>query len=150
MTPAGAGAGGADRRPRRRLALAPASPMAASPPGSPASEPDFFAKVWAVVARIPPGRVTTYGHLARHLGSARSSRAVGYALKAVVRSDAWAGGGPLAVPCHRVVNRDGALTGRLHFETPTAMEERLRAEGVAFLPDGRVDLARHLWTPDAP
>ncbi len=51
------------------------------------------------------------------------------------------------VPCHRVVNRAGALTGRLHFPTPTWMEERLRAEGVSFLDDGRVDLDRHLWVP---
>ena len=105
--------------------------------------PDFFSRVYATVARIPAGRVSTYGHLARHLGMGRSARTVGWALKLVATSDA----GPLAVPCHRVVNRAGALTGRLHFETPTVMEERLRAEGVAFTDDGRVDLARHLWDP---
>ena len=105
--------------------------------------PDFFSRVYATVARIPAGRVSTYGHLARHLGMGRSARTVGWALKMVAASDA----GPLAVPCHRVVNRMGALTGRLHFETPTVMEERLRAEGVAFTDDGRVDLAVHLWDP---
>ena len=107
--------------------------------------PDFFARVYATVALIPHGRVSTYGHLARHLGMGRSARTVGWALKMVARSDA----GPLAVPCHRVVNRIGALTGRLHFETPDVMEERLRAEGVAFTLDGRVDLDRHLWDPAA-
>ena len=116
-----------------------------------ARPPDFFDRVWDVVARIPPGRVTTYGRIARHLGLGRSARAVGHALHAVARADPdgerAAHGGPLAVPCHRVVNRDGALTGRLHFATPTLMEERLRAEGVAFLDDGRVDLERHLWEP---
>jgi methylated-DNA-protein-cysteine methyltransferase related protein len=108
-----------------------------------AASPDFFERVWDVVARIPPGRVTTYGHIAEHLGTKGSARAVGYALHAVARSD----GGPLAIPCHRVVNRFGALSGRMHFETPHVMEERLRAEGVAFTDDGCVDLGRHLWTP---
>ena len=108
-----------------------------------ASPPDFFSRVYATVARIPPGRVSTYGHVARHVGLGRSARTVGWALKAVARSDA----GPLAVPCHRVVNRFGALTGRLYFETPDVMEERLRAEGVAFTADGCVDLAAHLWDP---
>lgn len=104
---------------------------------------DAFDRIYAVVAQVPPGRVTTYGHVARAVGLGRAARTVGWALKAVATSDA----GPLAVPCHRVVNREGALTGRLHFETPTVMEERLRAEGVAFLLDGRVDLDAHLWVP---
>ena len=103
---------------------------------------DFFSRVYETVARIPPGRVSTYGHLARHLGMGRSARTVGWALKTVARSS-----DPLAVPCHRVVNRVGALTGRMHFETPTVMEERLRAEGVAFTDGGCVDLEAHLWDP---
>jgi methylated-DNA-protein-cysteine methyltransferase-like protein len=111
---------------------------------SAADQGDFFERVWDVVCRVPPGRVTTYGHVARYLGVGRGARAVGWALQAVARSD-----GPLAVPCHRVVNREGALTGRRHFETPTVMEERLRAEGVGFTDDGRVDLDRHLWDPAA-
>ena len=111
-----------------------------------AAGPDFFTRVYETVARIPPGRVSTYGHVARHVGLGRSARTVGWALKAVARST----DGPLAVPCHRVVNRAGALTGRLHFETPTVMEERLHAEGVAFTDDGRVDLGRHLWDPARP
>jgi O-6-methylguanine DNA methyltransferase len=107
---------------------------------------DFFDRVWDVVAQIPEGRVTTYGHIARHLGMRRSARMVGHALHAVGRA------GPLGdhLPCHRVVNRVGALTGRLKFETPTVMEERLRAEVIAFLDDGRVDLAMHLWDPEYP
>ncbi|MEM6327884.1 MAG: MGMT family protein [Bacteroidota bacterium] len=102
---------------------------------------DFYARVYAVVSRIPPGRVTTYGRIARYLGVPRASRAVGYALKAAAGLD------PLEVPCHRVVNREGRLTGRLHFSTPTAMEERLRAEEVAFEAEDRVDLEAHLWDP---
>ena len=87
--------------------------------------------------------MTTYGRIARHLGIGRSARAVGWALKAAARAE----DGPLAVPCHRVVNREGALTGRLHFASPTVMEERLRAEGVVFTDDGRVDLDAHVWEP---
>ena len=105
---------------------------------------DFYARVYDVVARVPPGRVTTYGLVARALGAPRASRGVGWALRAAAHAD------PLAVPCHRVVNREGRLTGRRHFATPTAMEERLRAEGVAFLEPDRVDLAAHLWDPSAP
>ena len=104
---------------------------------------DFFERVYKVVRQVPPGRVTTYGAVARALGSPQASRGVGWALRAVARQP----GGPLAVPCHRVVNREGALTGRKHFETPTIMEERLRAEGVPFLLDGRVDLGTCLWDP---
>ena len=106
---------------------------------------DFYGRVYDLVRRVPPGRVTTYGRIARALGAPRASRGVGWALKAV--ATAHRAGGPLAVPCHRVVNREGALSGRHHFETPTVMEERLRAEGVPFLPDGRVDLDACAWDP---
>lgn len=99
---------------------------------------DFFQRVWDVVAEIPFGQVTTYGHIAEHLGAKRSARVVGWAMKAAAGT---------SLPCHRVVNRRGALSGRLHFETPTVMEERLRSEGVTFTDEGEVDLSRHLWTP---
>jgi methylated-DNA-protein-cysteine methyltransferase related protein len=99
---------------------------------------DFFDRVYDVVARIPPGCVTTYGHIAAFLGMRSSSSAVGWALNKA------AGTG---LPCHRVVNRFGALTGRRHFESPTAMEERLRSEGVTFNEANEVLLERHLWNP---
>ena len=99
---------------------------------------DFFDRVYEVVAEIPSGKVTTYGHIARHLGMASSARTVGWALNGALYS---------GLPCHRVVNRFGALTGRLKFQTPFAMEEALRSEGVTFLEDGTVDLDRHLWDP---
>lgn len=102
------------------------------------SGPDFFARVYEVVAAIPPGRVTTYGHIAEHLGVRSAARAVGWALNKAAGTD---------LPCHRVVNRRGALTGARHFETPTAMEERLRSEGVTFNEHGEVRLERHLWVP---
>jgi len=99
---------------------------------------DFFTRVLAVVERIPFGRVTTYGHIAEYLGTRSSARAVGWALH---------GAGGMGAPCHRVVNRFGALSGRMHFEGPHVMEERLRSEGVTFLENGCVDLNRHLWIP---
>lgn len=99
---------------------------------------DFFERVWEVVARIPVGRVTTYGHIARAIGSAQAARTVGWALKAAVHT---------GLPCHRVVNRRGALSGRLHFEGPFVMEERLRSEGVTFDDEGCVRLEQHLWVP---
>lgn len=98
----------------------------------------FFHRVWQVVVEIPYGKVTTYGHIAEHLGTKSAARTVGWALKAV------AGTG---LPCHRVVNRYGALTGKRHFEGPRVMEERLRSEGVTFNEEGHVDLERHLWVP---
>lgn len=107
------------------------------------SDPTFYERVYDVVRDVPLGRVTTYGHIARALGSPRASRGVGWALKAVASAD----GGATSVPCHRVVNREGRLTGRLHFPTPTVMEERLVSESVPFLADGRVDLEACLWVP---
>jgi O-6-methylguanine DNA methyltransferase len=103
-------------------------------------ENDFYERVWAVVADIPPGRVTTYGDIAAHLGRRGAARTVGWALNAAVGT---------GLPCHRVVNRNGALTGRRHFETPDVMEERLRSEGVTFVDEDHVDLERHRWVPGA-
>ena len=104
---------------------------------------DFFERVWDVVAQIPSGHVTTYGHIARHLGSAQAARSVGWALNKAAGT---------ALPCHRVVNRFGALSGKRHFEGPNVMEERLLAEGVTFDDEGCVVLEQHLWRPgeDAP
>jgi len=100
----------------------------------------FFERVRAVVAQIPSGRVTTYGDIAEHLGRRGAARMVGWALHDAVGS---------GLPCHRVVNRKGVLTGKRHFATPHVMEERLRSEGVTFVEEGRVDLDQHHWTPDS-
>jgi O-6-methylguanine DNA methyltransferase len=108
------------------------------PPDPSDDSEDFYERVWAVVAQIPPGRVTTYGDIAEHLGRRGAARTVGWALNAAVGS---------GLPCHRVVNRYGALTGRRHFETPDVMEERLRSEGVTFTDEGHVDLDQHRWVP---
>ena len=95
----------------------------------------FFSLVWALTRQIPPGRVATYGQLARWAGNPRLSRAVGYAMHSA----------PADVPCHRVVNRLGELSPAF---SPMGRESHrllLEMEGVAFLPDGRVDLDRCLW-----
>lgn len=101
---------------------------------------DFFADVMAVVRRIPRGRVTSYGAIAKYLGAARSSRIVGYCMNNshLVKPK---------VPAHRVVNRIGMLTGKHHFATPTAMEELLAREGVQVKDDQVVDFARRFWDP---
>ncbi len=99
---------------------------------------DFFDKVYEITATIPKGRVTTYGSIAEAIGMKSSARTVGWALNAVA--------GRMDLPCHRVVNRDGELTGRMHFATPSLMRELLEAEGVGFVGDA-VDLDKHLWKP---
>lgn len=108
-------------------------------------ENDFFDRVLEVVAQIPPGRVTTYGHIAEHLGTRSASRAVGWALNGVGKHTPAPSS--MELPCHRVVNRFGGLTGKRHFATPDVMEERLRSEGVQFNGDGCVILEEHLWIP---
>lgn len=102
------------------------------------SKNEFFERVWDVVAEIPHGKVTTYGHIAEYLGAKRAARTVGWALNAAAE---------MPLPCHRVVNRFGGLSGRVHFGGPFVMEERLRSEGVAFTEEGHVDLNQHLWIP---
>jgi O-6-methylguanine DNA methyltransferase len=101
---------------------------------------EFFERVWDVVARIPSGKVTTYGHIAEFLGVKSAARTVGWALSAAAGTH---------LPCHRVVNRFGGLSGKLHFEGPDVMEERLRSEGIVFDDEGCVDLEQHLWRPSA-
>jgi methylated-DNA-protein-cysteine methyltransferase-like protein len=101
---------------------------------------DLYARIYDIVRNIPVGRVTTYGAIARCIGIGRSSRTVGYALNAVADD--------MSIPCHRVVNRNGELSGRMHFATPTLMRELLESEDVAFDGDA-VDMARHFWDPSA-
>lgn len=101
---------------------------------------DFFLKVYEIVMNIPFGKVTTYGHIAKALGARSSSRLVGYALNNIGLIERK------SVPCHRVVNRNGDLSGKMHFETPTAMREALEEEGIEITND-RVNLKQHLWEP---
>jgi methylated-DNA-protein-cysteine methyltransferase related protein len=100
----------------------------------------FFEQVYAVVRLVPKGRVTSYGAIAVYLGSARSSRMVGWAMNNshTVRP---------AVPAHRVVNRNGLLTGKHHFSTPTRMQELLEQEGVVVKEDQVREFKRLFWNP---
>lgn len=98
----------------------------------------FFERVYKITSKIPYGKVTTYGHIAEFCGIKSAARTVGWAL-----NDAKDTG----LPCHRVVNRFGALTGKLHFGDPKLMEEMLRAEGTEFNDKNCVVLEKHLWVP---
>lgn len=92
---------------------------------------NFFAQVYDLVKQIPAGQVVTYGQIASKLGS-RDARKVGWALHANTEEN--------QVPCHRVVNNQGRLAPNFAFDGPEEQRRRLVAEGVRFLPDGRVDL----------
>jgi len=107
----------------------------------PRADATFAERVYAVVASIPTGRVTTYGLIARALGAPRSARAVGWSLRHTP-SD-------VHIPAHRVVNRLGVLTGAPHFGHPEAMRDRLVAEGIPFRDEDafQVDIARVVWDP---
>jgi methylated-DNA-protein-cysteine methyltransferase-like protein len=101
---------------------------------------DFFLDVYAVVRLIPEGRVTSYGAIARYLGSARSARMVGWAMNA-----AHATMPP--VPAHRVVNRIGMLSGKAHFPEPDRMQQLLEQEGIIVINDQIQNFGSHFWDP---
>ncbi len=101
------------------------------------SEDSFFSRAHDMVRQIPEGRVASYGQIARMMGEPRKARFVGYAMHA---SPGVAGG----VPCHRVF-KDGSLAPGFAFGGAGAQRELLEAEGIEFLPDGRVDMERCSW-----
>jgi len=100
---------------------------------------NFFEKVYEIVRRIPPGRVTTYGAIAQYLSTGGAARMVGWAMNA--------SHGRPDVPAHRVVNRMGILTGRRHFDHPELMQQLLENEGVRICNDSVVDFAIRFWDP---
>ena len=100
---------------------------------------DFFQKVYEVVKMIPSGRVSTYGLIAKYLGSAKSSRVVGYAMNASHQNS--------DIPSHRVVNRLGILTGKHHFSGTTLMKNLLESEGVKIQNDRVVNFKKVVWDP---
>ncbi|MBL6655500.1 MAG: MGMT family protein [Flavobacteriaceae bacterium] len=99
---------------------------------------DFFKKVYEVVAEIPEGRVTSYGAIARYLGMPRSSRMVGYAMNISHN---------LGIPAHRVVNRNGLLTGKHHFPGSTLMQQLLENEGIQIKDDQVIGFKEVFWDP---
>jgi len=101
---------------------------------------DFFQNVFEVVRLIPKGRVTSYGAIAKYLGAARSSRMVGWAMNAAHAQKKY-------VPAHRVVNRNGELTGKHHFATPFLMQELLEKEGITVVKDKIKNFSTCYWDP---
>jgi methylated-DNA-protein-cysteine methyltransferase related protein len=99
----------------------------------------FFDQVYAVVQQIPRGRVTSFGAIAAALGTRKSARMVGWAMN---NAHTLAG-----IPAHRVVNRQGLLTGKMHFPTPDTMQQRLEAEGINVHNDQVQDFEKHFWDP---
>jgi methylated-DNA-protein-cysteine methyltransferase-like protein len=100
----------------------------------------FFVDVYDVVRQIPKGRVTSYGAIAKYLGTGSSARMVGWAMNAAHVALP-------KVPAHRVVNRNGMLTGKHHFETPTLMEELLKKEKILVQNETIVDFENLFWDP---
>jgi methylated-DNA-protein-cysteine methyltransferase-like protein len=104
------------------------------------AEKDFFQMVYQVVRLIPKGRVTSYGAIAAYLGAKTSSRLVGYAMNGAHNVKP-------KVPAHRVVNRNGLLTGKHHFATPFEMQELLAKEKVKVENDKVVEFKNLYWDP---
>jgi methylated-DNA-protein-cysteine methyltransferase related protein len=104
------------------------------------SEPNFFERVYHVVRMIPESRVTTYGAIARYLGSGRSARMVGWALNCSHSHH-------LFVPAHRVVNRNGILSGKHFFGGSKVMEQLLDSEGIKIENDKVVEFKKLFWDP---
>ena len=102
----------------------------------------FFEQVFAVARMIPKGRVTSYGAIAEALGTKLSARMVGWAMNGAHKVKP-------KVPAHRVVNRNGMLSGKMHFATPTQMQELLEKEGVKVKDDKVVDFEKRFWNPSA-
>lgn len=104
------------------------------------NEDGFFEMVYEVVKLIPEGRVSSYGAIARYLGSGQSARMVGWAMNAAhTRPE---------VPAHRVLNRNGLLSGKHHFGAPDRMQRLLEAEGHSIKEDMLLDFDKKFWDPE--
>lgn len=101
----------------------------------------FFDRVYDVVRLIPKGRVTSYGAIASYLGSKGSSRMVGWAMNHAHKTDS-------SIPAHRVVNRNGMLTGKHHFGSSTMMQQLLENENIKVVNDQVKDFKRVFWDPE--
>jgi methylated-DNA-protein-cysteine methyltransferase-like protein len=107
---------------------------------NPKDNNDFFQRVYDVTKLIPYGRITSYGAIARFLGSGRSARMVGWALS-VSHSH------PEFIPAHRVVNRNGLLTGKHHFGNTSTMQQLLVNEGIIVEDDQIINFKEKFWDP---
>ncbi|SRR6056297_1230538 len=104
------------------------------------NQSEYFQMVYRLVRMIPPGRVTSYGAIARFLGDPRGARVVGWAMNDAHYQSEY-------VPAHRVVNRVGMLTGKHHFGSSEAMKELLESEGIYVLNDCIQDFKSRFWDP---
>ena len=116
----------------------PAKLKSVKPSGK--KDESFFELVHEVARQIPRGRVTSYGAIAAALGTKSSARMVGWAMNGAHRAKP-------KVPAHRVVNRNGLLTGKFHFDSPTQMETLLKKEGIKVKKDKVVDFEKLFWNP---
>lgn len=103
-------------------------------------EHSFFESVWEVVAKIPFGKVTSYGAIARYLSTPKAARMVGWAMNASHAAK-------LDIPAHRVVNRLGMLSGKQHFGQIDLMEDLLKSEGLIIEEDKIVNFEENYWDP---
>ena len=103
-------------------------------------EANFFERVYEIARQIPEGKVTSYGAIAKALGTARSARMVGWAMNSCHNLE--------DVPAHRVVNRKGLLTGKHHFDGTNLMQQLLENEGIKVLNNQIVDFEKYFWTPE--
>jgi len=101
---------------------------------------DFFTRVYEVTRLIPYGRVTSYGAIARYLGTGRSARVVGWALNICHNDTEF-------IPAHRVINRKGLLTGKHHFGNSSTMQQLLENEGLIVEDDCVVNFREKFWDP---
>ena len=111
-------------------------------PGTKKENNDFFARVYEVTKLIPYGRITSYGAIARFLGTGRSARMVGWALNVSHNN-------PGFIPAHRVVNRNGLLTGKRHFGNSSTMQQLLENEGIIIEDDCIVNFREKFWDPSS-
>lgn len=100
---------------------------------------ELYSKIYEIVKQIPEGKVTSYGIIAKLIGTDFSARVVGYAMNNAHNEK--------NVPAHRVVNRNGLLTGRHHFSTPELMQSLLEQEGIVITNNQVVNFQDHLWNP---
>jgi methylated-DNA-protein-cysteine methyltransferase related protein len=100
---------------------------------------NFFERVYAIARQIPFGKVTSYGAIAKALGTARSARMVGWAMNAAHNLD--------DVPAHRVVNRKGLLTGKHHFDGTNLMQQLLENEGIEVIDNQIINFDKVFWQP---
>ena len=106
----------------------------------PTDNDNFFERVYQIARQIPDGKVTSYGAIAKCLGSAKSARMVGWAMNASHNYD--------DIPAHRVVNRKGLLTGKHHFEGTNLMQQLLENEGIMVVDNQIIDFEKHFWQPE--